>query len=666
MNIDNKKITKISIIAGIVISVGVVGFLIYRYWSPMGKKLKINFSAKDGKITSVQTQDQNGNFAIPAQIIKNATTRFTMDVKSGEIESITAKLKYKTGPKEIKLGIRGNEKDKFVYQPFYQKLLQECTWGKIEEATKFLYQKVKKYDNIGKLIDSPPDYRQIASYNIHPSVLMQKLLLSGIDTKNSKPIDIKTGLRGSHTFLVRVDKAPFVLKLSKQDLNMYAGEDKYIVSISRDGRLIEEKSIADDGFVGTEKLKKEPQSVEFNLTDIELGVYEIIAKSESTKSDSVITNIESNQSKIVIKNNVFPLNNKPVILYTNISPLTLNAANKDYIQTIKLNDIIPLEIKKEGENYIFDLEQLVKDKKSNEFYKLETPKTDVIFNSIGYFAFTPEQYFDPEVIHATDLNTVASLDEIDYILTSVPKATQEGDWLVSEVTFDPKDIKLDENKKLYFSLEMPDLAKYSGELEIDSFTVEVNTKGALSDKFTKKVTPTIIPTNPATTRPTVITTEKKNIFNKIGDFFKNLFKKKQSASSTISPTSTIKSTIIPTTKPTSQPSPTATAAPTTKITPTVTGVIFGVNKSTPIKVFNSGAPAGYAQKYTDLIKASGYTAVTAGNSTIEDLKNATILYPEKSKADVLIIENILKTEYKNITKTIDATSSAIVVNIGAL
>lgn len=485
-NRDKKKSELSMIIVFTLIFISLSLFLACRYWLSLGKKLRINFIAKDDGVVS--TQDQNINFAIPAQIIKNATIRFAMNVKSNEIESITAKLKFKTGPREIKLGIRGSENDQFVYQPFYQKLLQDCNWDRVEEIGNFLYEKSKKYGNLGDLVNNPPHPDKIASYYINPSVLIRKLSSSGLDQRNRKPIDIKTGLRGTHTFVVRVDKAPFYFKISKQDLNMYEGEDKYLVSISHDGQIIEEKSIADDGFVGTESLKKDPQSVEFNLTDVEPGVYEVDAEYEGKGEDSIITEIETNQSKLVVKNQVFTLSDNPTVLYTKQFLITLQTYHSFSIQTIKLNDAIPLEIKKNVEKYVFDLGELVKNKKTNEFYKLETSKSDVIFSGFGYFAFAPKQYFDPEVIPTTDLNTIASLDEIDYILTSVPKARQEGEWWVSEVTFNPKDIKLDGSNKLYFSLEVPDLENTGGELEIGSFEVQVNTLGILSGKLNKTTT----------------------------------------------------------------------------------------------------------------------------------------------------------------------------------
>lgn len=140
----------------------------------------------------------------------------------------------------------------------------------------------------------------------------------------------------------------------------------------------------------------------------------------------------------------------------------------------------------------------------------------------------------------------------------------------------------------------------------------------------------------------------QNIWNSIKGFFINLrsFGKKP----TNTPTPTVKITVTP--------SPT----PTIKLTPTP---MAGINKDAQITVFNSGAPAGYAKKYTDLIKAAGYSLVTAGNANT-NLKNALITYPERFKLDVSIIENILKAEYKNIVKTLNATGSGIVVNLGTL
>lgn len=646
----------------------VVCYFVNEYFGLFKQKIKIinPFSSKDSQNMQIASKSGNGYLFIPAQAIKVAATKFSIDIGQKQIGSVAVRLKFKSGPKEIKIGVKGSEKDKFVYQSFYQKLLQECTWDKIEEVGKFLYQKVKKYNNISQLINNPPDYLQIASYYIHPSILMQKLLINNIDQKNQKIIDIKTGLRGSHTFMVRVDNHPFYFKVAKQDINMYAGEDKYLVSISQDGRIIEEKSIPDDGFTGTEKLKKEPQSVEFNLTNIEPGIYEVAVKVEN-RSDLIITQIVTNQPKMVIKNSVFTFHSEPMTIYTNISPITLAVAHKEFIQTVKLDDIISLDIENPSQKYVFDLENLVPGKKTNEFYKLETPKTDVIFTSSGYFAFSPEQYFDPEVIHATNLNDVTSLDEIDYILTSIPKARQEGEWLVSEVKFDAKDIKIDDKRKLYFSLELPDLAQYGGELEINSFEVEVKVPGIFSSKLGKTESEKMDDGRESTMKSKIgAFAEKIGVFfsgnyQKIKSFFvdsfNSIFHKDKQPAKLDSPTKPpiFTPSPVPTVK---TASPTATPKPSPS--PTGEG-----SKSVKISVLNGGAPGGYAQKYADLIKNAGYINVDIGNADNASSSGVLITFPSLYLQDVTTIKNILKTEYTTINSTADDKKTDITIILGS-
>jgi len=546
----------------------------------------------------------NKSISFPAQVIKSNATRFFIDINSTVFDSITARIKYKNPssvPKEIKLGVRGSEKDKYLYQIFYQRLLQNCNWASITERNNTLYQKNKNYNSLSELASNPPYKDKIALYNSDWQVPLR-----GIEQTSIKNLKKEVELRGTHTFVVKVDKLPFIFKLSKQDINAANGEDKYLISISKNSKIIEEKTIEDDGFTGKERLKKEPQSVEFKLDKIDIGVYEILAKFEGTGTDSIITSVETNQAKMVIKNNIYLLENKPRVLYASNLPLVLKVPSKDYLQTINLNDDTPLKIEKETEKYTFDLPQL---SPGNNLHKLEIPSPHLYLISTGYFAFSAEEYFDPKApLSGIDLNTLISLDEIDYLLTSIPKARQEGEWLINEITIDGKDIKIDENKKLYFSLEIPDLQKESGELEIESFDIGVKIPWLLGNKLNRgNVTVSPTPT------PKVISPVSGNI-------------------------PTVKPTPIPTT----------------------------VGKSIKIRVLNAGSPAGYAKKYADLIIAAGYLNVEIENAEGEKIKDATIVYPKALETDIGKIEQILKNEYKNINKVVNNDKTEIIISIGAL
>jgi len=552
----------------------------------------------------------NKSISFPAQTIKSNATRFFIDINSTVFDSITARIKYKNPtsvPKEIKLGVRGSEKDKYLYQIFYQKLLQNCNWLSITENNNTLYQKSKNYNSLLELANNPPYKDKIAIYKSD-----WQIPLKDKEQTNNKAVKREFNLMGTHTFVVRVDKLPFIFKLSKQDVNARVGEDKYSISISKNNKIIEEKTIGDDGFVGKEGLKKEPQTVEFKIDNISTGVYEISAKFEGGAADSVITSVETNQAEMVIKNSIYLLEDKPRVLYTSNFPLALKIP-KNNLQTINLDDKIPLEIKKEGGTYNFDLPVL---SPGNNPHNLEIPSPRVYITSTGYFAFSPEEYFDPEVpLPGVDLNTITSLDEVDYLLTSILKARQEGEWLINEITIDGKDIRIDENKKLYFSLEVPDLQKEGGSLEIESFDIEVKIPGLLANKLSRgNVTPT--------------------------------------------PTSKLSSPIaekIPSVQVT--PMPTPTVIPIPPIT---------VGKNIKIRVLNAGAPAGYAKKYSDLITAAGYLNVEVGNITEEALKETSIVYPQSLAIEANKIENILKPEYQNVINKVDNGISEIIVSISTL
>jgi len=627
----NKKIIRLILVSVFaVLFLILAGYFTNKYFGVFKQNVNV------GNPLAPKAQSAGGSLSIPSQIITSPATRFTIDIGPKQIESVTARLKFKPGPTEIKLGIRGDTKEPYLYEPLYHQFLQDVSWNSTEQFGETLYQKTKTYDSISALIKDPPNYQNIASYYVNTSVFMQKLLSGGFVQTNLKSINQKTGLRGTHTFFVRVDKAPFTFKLTKQDLNTVAGEDTYVVSIYQGIKLLEEKTIQDDGFAGTEKLKQEPQSVEFKLDSVKPGTYKIVATNKA--SDSLITALETNQSKLVIENYVYAFSTSPITLFTTYSPVTLTAVNKDFTQTVKLNDNISLDLKTAGQKYVFDLDKLNPGKKLLDLNALEIPKTNVTLKIVGYIGLSKDQYFDPNIINTTDLAKISSLDEVNYLLTPVKKAKVEGSWLVSEITIDASSIKRDDTNKLYVSLEIPKPATGSAKLEIESFNLSINIPGILTGKPGKDDTEKLS-----------LILKISAIPKKIGSFFTTIY---QSIFHKKTPT--------PTPSPT-PPAKTNTPKPTVKASPSPTAKS---NKSVKIKVLNGGAPTGYAQKYADLIKNAGYLNVEIGNAPGSSISGALIVYPSKSGQDAIIIENVLKPEYKTIYKVVDDKKTDITVTIG--
>ncbi len=588
-----KQIKLISIIGGGIVFLGLIGFLGWKYWAPLGKKVSTTLKIPGAKeVANIDTTSPTGGFKLPSQVITTQAARFPVDLKAPNVDNIRAVIKFKPGPREIKLGVRGNDKDKYLYQSFYHSLVQEAAgWEKIKGISNILYQRVKHYHSIADLIDNPPAKDKIGGYFVN-----QETLVKNTSSQGRPNAVINTFLRGSHTFYVWVETAPLVVKVSKQDINMYEGEDKLNLAVyGSNNKKMAEAVIPDDGMTTKTLLKKEAQTEKLEINDIAPGIYRLDLIYDGKSSDSVITRLEVNQEKIIAKS-LFILDDKPSIVYTDTLNLTTQIAHKEYLAPIKVNDKFEITVLQAGTKVTTDLEALTKTKfNGKDLFKLSSDKNDVIYSGDGYFAFSKDQFFNPDLVKYTDLNTIDNLDKIDYLLTVLTPARQEGEWLVSEISFDPKDLDIT-GDKLYFSLESPKLADYGGELEIGGFEVNIDYQGAL-EKFVKK--PTEIPT------------------------------------------------AVPTLTQVKVATPTAISS-----------------KTMPIKILNGGAPSGTGTRLAAKLQTAGYANAKAENAT-DKFKNAAISYPEKYQNDLKAIEDIVKTEYKLTSRSINSQDETIIIKIGA-
>jgi hypothetical protein len=667
----NKKL--LTLIGIGLVSLIVLGFLGFRYVAPFGTKIIYQFTSDKNrdkasgltgatKSGAIETTGVN-SLIIPQQLIRNNIVTFNLKLLSQKIDGVWVTLKFKGDPKEIKLGVRGSEKEKYQYLPLYNQILNTLTWSQLSTGQTTFWQREKIYQDISGLASKPPvgDDIKIATYFYNLSDIVMKenssLSLSGLK--------IEKTLRGTHTLLVKVEKSPLILTVIKQDANVYRGEDVLSLQIFNGQNKIAEQLIPDDGVTDTGGLMMAPQKGEVKINEVKPGVYTIVLKDMSEGADVRIKSIEVNQPSLVFPTS-FIVDEKPATLWTNAKKITLRTPHTVGIQTVKLDGKYDLKVEKEGKDFTFDLNSFAPKTATSSagtakpLHQLEIPKNDLGINGDGYFAFTQDSFFNPEPIKAVDLTTVSDINKIDYIIVNYQQVKKDGDWKIAQVYFDPKDIKID-GDKLYFSLEIPELQSYGGEITIDSLEVTVDKPGWFSG-----VVETKTDNKEANEQKIENKGFFKNIWNSIKGFFTNLwpFGKSQPPITKETPKPT--STLTPTVTVAPSPQPTATqsggqATPTAKPTPTP---IAGINKDIKISVLNSGAPAGYAKKYVDLIKTAGYSSVTAGNAST-NLKDALITYPDKFKADVSIIENILKAEYKDIVKTLNATSSGIIVNIGA-
>lgn len=587
------------LITGLTIGLLIIGFLAFRYIAPFGKIINYRFTSKlpGAQQATVFSPDpaKGSILQIPTQIITTSKSKIQLKLPEGKIETIKAALKFKPNINEVIIGVRGNEKDDFLYQPLYRDTFRDFNWNKVEDSGLTLWQKEKQFNSLKDFIDNPPLDKTIASYYLNPDKLQELRSDTDKKVKDARTI-IETPLRGSHSLLIKVDQNPLIIKTAKQDLNYYDGEDKLKIKVSKEGKNLAEKTIADDGIVDASRLKLKQQKETITLEEIKPGIYEVNLTDESKNGDILIIKTEVIQSKVIFKNNIFPLGNTPTALWTNISDLNVMTVHDEGLQTVKLDGQHDLKIDQRDKRYSFDLAELTGSKASGKIYKLEAPKNDLMIGGDGYFSFSQEAFFLPEIVKTEKLNDLENLDKVDYLLTGYKLPKKEGDWFTAEAYFDLKDIKVD-NDTLYFSLEVPQIAKYGGELEIDYLDISLSDK-----KATEKEEKTVAAKE---------TEQKPNIIQKakawINNLWQKLFKKKPD---TITITNTKAN---PSPSPSLSPKPIPSPSPIQKIT-------------NFIRILNGGAGQGGAGEFAKVLAGAGFTNVTAETADKTDYKNAIIKY----------------------------------------
>ena len=679
LEIHKHKLLIVSLTLGLLIII----FFAFRFFTPLGAVVKYQFNSildrdKLSKIKGAEEASsfkpgENGVLQIPQQTIRQNIVTFNLKLITKPIEGVWVNLKFKGNPKEIKMGVRGSEKEKYQYLPLYNQILNSLTWGQTTEGKTTFWQREKKYQDLAGLVSRPPlgDKIKVASYFFDPSDIVMKE--SGSSSQGN--LKIEKTLRGTHTLLIKVDKKPLLLTVVKQDANAYKGEDNLSIQIyDNNQNKLAEQLISDDGVTDIARLMMTPQKSEIKIDDIKPGIYQVVLKDTSEGDDIRIKSIEINQSSLVFQNPVLVVDEKPTILWTNSKKIEMLTPHTIGIQTVKLDDKYNLAIEKDSNKYVFDLNnpesKIATSSSGNSLvlHKLEIPKNDLIITGDGYFAFSQESFFNPEPIKTVDLSTVLDINKIDYIIanyrpakkvsSSAKASADEGEWYTAQAYFDPKDMKID-GDNLYFSLESPELTSYGGEIVIDSLEVTVKKPGWFS--------------KPEPAKESVSATDQKqNILQKaqewlgakwnqltswVSNVWQQLFKKKPAEEAKADDKGAITITnpkLSPTPSPStsSKPSPLPSPSPTQKITNFV-------------RILNGGAGQGGAGEFAKVLAAAGFTNVTAETADKTDYKNAIIKYKQEDEKVAAKLEELLKKDYQTIDmQKIATTSAGIVVIIG--
>jgi len=405
--------------------------------------------------------------------LKNSLVYSTIKIPFyAEKITITARFKdnFPENSAGFYIGAKDMEEWHYQYKPIYISNFEEFEeLPKIQDDSRTLYflnSVAEKFASIDEFIKNIPKNAIVAT-NIELDNKAAK-----INDYSPESLKITTSLRESHTFYVYA-KENIILSVSKQDINWYKNEDNLSIEIyDSNNTLIANALIPDDGIINNTKEQNPVQKITLFTPKLTEGIYRI---KFIGNADTIIREIEINQNKFVADSRVFLADNEeygiptiPSKLYTKPeknSVFSFSTYHRNGFQTININDK-SLEI-----NSVIAKFNISTD--TNDFVEISSEKNDIIVNSLNYFSFTKDSYFEPFEYRTTGINNAKNAD---YLLVDYKKPVEDNGWLIGTAEFNIDDLYI-KNKELSIILNARHLTNQPNyTIPVDYLDITIHSK----------------------------------------------------------------------------------------------------------------------------------------------------------------------------------------------
>lgn len=352
----------------------------------------------------------------------------------------------------------------FMLYPLHNRLIDESDWYRIDEDGLVLLQREETYRSLADFFAQPPSRDEVAVYRTSLDVPYR--LNDYQPTSATQTIDVS--LRGHHEFKTYIKDETLSFTFSYMDMNRDEGEDVVQATVfNENGQPVAEARAADDGNTSDDTMVDQGlKALVLNAYGLPEGVYKIVM---NTTRDVFFRKILTSQQKIVFLNTLFIGDeigyrepSEGATVYTQAKRLRFQTRHAQGVQTLIAGDQT-LEIAQPYEWYTLTFQ-------GEGLESVTLPTGDVEIVTEGKFAFSPSQYFNPDLVALNAYTTIDQLG-VDYVLARYQSPRQEGDWLVATVPFVAWDLyKEDQTWKFSFSTPLIE------ELDAELFIHRIDTR----------------------------------------------------------------------------------------------------------------------------------------------------------------------------------------------
>jgi hypothetical protein len=346
-------------------------------------------------------------------------------------------------------------------------LIDALPWRRVSSGAFSLWQRDGNYASVDEFLRNPPDRKTVAAY--HADVSGLPFTIPGY-APATDPRTIVMSLRGSHRILTYVGKGePLSYSFTVQDMNRQDGADPTIVSVYREagGEPVARAILDDDGDATDDQRSSKLRTVSVSVADPAEGVYKI----EFTSSaDVFIREIRTRQRKMVFADHVYLGDHvgysdktPPATVWTNGRRIVARTAHPESLQTVKVGAKANVVIAQPSVRYVQDVAE-------PGTVPIVSPKRDVLLESDGLFALSPDDWFDPAPYPVRWYTTKDDLDRagVKYVLANYEPPATDGPMRVAVATFSAKDLARTKDGAWRFVIAAPGIGDTHHDLRVES------------------------------------------------------------------------------------------------------------------------------------------------------------------------------------------------------
>ncbi len=347
--------------------------------------------------------------------------------------------------------------DVYSLVPFYNRLIDESLWDRMDKDGLVLLQRKRAYDSFEEFFARPPSRDRVAIYRADFNVPYRR---ADYEPRASTQT-INVSLRGHHEFKTYVKNETLSFVFSYMDMNRDEGGDVVRATVFNErGEPVAEARAADDEDVSDDAVASGLHILKLKVPGLSEGVYKVVL---DTTRDIFFRTISTAQQKIVFLNSLFVgdevgYRDQPrgAQLWVGSGRLRLQTRHADGVQTIRAGDA-RLAIAEPYEWYTFSLS-------SDGLHRVDIPAGDLEVITQSPVAFAADQFFNPDPVTLTSYQSLDDLG-VDYVLARYTSPRKEGDWFVADVSFDTNGLYEDE-RAWKFSFSTPDIERLKARLDI--------------------------------------------------------------------------------------------------------------------------------------------------------------------------------------------------------